>query len=122
MKCVRRPLAIAHRLDDDLVPEQGAIRAVVANQDPCLLAALDRFAHALARLLVPVVALQDAQVGSEEGGDWIAAHLREGGVGVDDRVIGRGRIADHDAFGGALDEGSPCLRRPVVHVFRLHLG
>ncbi len=52
------PAGLAHGLDDGLVPEQRAIRAVVTDQHPGGLALLERLAHPLASFLVAIVALQ----------------------------------------------------------------
>ena len=101
---------IAHRLDDCLVPEQRAVRAIVADEHASRFASLDRLAHALTRLLVSVVALEDAQVGAQNRRDRIAAELRERAVGIDHRAVGSLRIANHDALGRPLDDGAPGCR------------
>jgi hypothetical protein len=97
-------------LDDGLVPEQRAVRAIVADEHASRFASLDRLAHALTRLLVSVVALEDAQVGAQNRRDRIAAELRERAVGIDHRAVGSLRIANHDALGRPLDDGAPGCR------------
>ena len=101
---------VAHRLDDDLVPELRAVRSIVADEHACRVASLERLAHPLTRLLIPVVALQDAQVGAQNRRDRIAAQLREGAVGIDHRAVACLRVANHDALGRPFDDGAPRCR------------
>src|SRR5262249_38871792 len=79
---------VAHRLDDSFIPEEGSIRSIVTDQNPGRLTLLERVLDALTCLLVPVGALQNAEVGSKKSTDRISAHLSEGGIGVYHRVIG----------------------------------
>src|SRR5215471_18755400 len=105
----------AHRLDGRLVPEHRAVRTVVAYQHPRRLPSTHRLGETGARLLVTVVTLKNAQVGTEKRGGRIAAHLHERRVHEHDRTVGGSGVADHDAFGRALDHAAPGIRRPVVH-------
>src|SRR5262245_59123460 len=112
---VRELPPAAHGLDGSLVPEHRAVRTVVAYQHPRRLPSTHRLGETGARLLVTVVTLKNAQVGTEKCGGRIAAHLHERRVDEHDRTVGGGGIADHDAFGRALDHAAPRVRRPLVH-------
>src|SRR5215469_895425 len=104
-----------HRMEDRLVPEHRAVGAVVAHQDARRLALAYGLGEPRARLLITIGSLQDTEVGAKERGGGVAAHLHERRVDKNYRTVGRGRIADHDALGCALDHTAPGLRRPVVH-------
>src|SRR6516162_10210974 len=106
----------AHWLDGRLVPEHRAVRTVVTHQHPRWLPSAHRLGEADACLLIAVVGLKDAQVGTEKCRGRITAHLHERRIDVYDRADWRCGIADHDAFGRTLDDATPGLRRPVVHV------
>src|SRR5215813_13422057 len=95
---VRELSLAAHGLDGRLVPEHRAVRTVVTYQHPRRLPSAHRLGETGARLLVTVVALKDAQVGTEKCSGRIAAHLHERRVDEYDGAIDRGGIADHDAF------------------------
>src|SRR5882757_1402521 len=107
---------IANRLNDCFIPEQGAVRAIVPDQDPGGFALLHGFLDLLAGFLILIRSLQHAQVGPEKRGDWIPAHLCEGGIGINDRMIRYRRIAHDDAFRSTVHDTAPRLGGPVVHV------
>jgi len=77
----------AHRLDDRLVPEHRAVGTIVTHQHPRRLALAHRVGETDACVLIAVAGLKDAQVGPEECGGRIAAHLHEGCVDEHDRAV-----------------------------------
>src|SRR6185437_5567657 len=103
------------RLDHHLIPKERPVGTVVAQQHARGLAPLHRLPHALPAVLLAIAPLEDAQVLAQQVIDRIAAHGGEGGIGVDDGLVGSHGIADHDALGRAVDDHAPGFCRPVVH-------
>ncbi|MCY1285441.1 hypothetical protein D9M70_343770 [compost metagenome] len=95
-------LAVAHGRHGDLVPEQAAVLAVVAQHQVALLAALQGVLQARQLRLVAVVVQQEAPVVAEDLLARIAAHLLEGRVAVDQRLVGLARVGDGHAQGAGL--------------------
>ncbi|MNF72022.1 hypothetical protein D3C84_539850 [compost metagenome] len=95
-------LAVAHGRHGDLVPEQAAVLAVVAQHQVALLAALQGVLQARQLGLVAVVVQQEAPVVAKGLFAHVAAHLLEGRVAVDQRLVGLARVGDGHPQGAGL--------------------
>src|SRR5215213_5075228 len=112
------PPVVAHRGDAQLLPEQRAVLAVVAHRNPAISAFPDGRPHLFEGGLAPVVALQEATVAPDDLLGRVAGYALEGGVGVDDRVVGPVWVGDEDAgprrFDGALQHAGPLLHGSII--------
>lgn len=87
-------LGVTHGRHGDLVPEQAAVLAVVAQHQLALLATLQRILQARQLGLIAVVMEQEAPVIAQDLVPRIAAHPLEGRVAVDQRLVGLARVDD----------------------------
>ena len=125
---------VAHRRNGQRVPEESAVFAVVAQDRVSIPQLVQGRAHILQPHLLPVVPQQKPRVSPRRFPGGVTGDLFEGGVGVDDRVVGAGGVDDHDAVAARIDGAQTqtqrllrplFLQRPLqveqeqVHVVRL---
>ena len=92
----------AQRLHHHLVPELGAVLAIVTQQHAAGLTLRDGGAQLIAPFLIPIPGLQPSQILTEQLRGAESAHPLEGAVDVDDRLMLGGRFAHDDAFGRGI--------------------
>ena len=108
------PFFVVDGRDVQLVPERRAILAVVPQDYPALPLFRDRLSQLVERGLVAMLALQKAAVPSPDLLCGVARDLLEGGVYVDDGIVGHLRVRNDDAVRARGDrpiEQTPHLLR-----------
>jgi hypothetical protein len=95
-----------------MVPERGAVLAVVQQRHIAGASLFQGIADLHDRFRVGLRSLKKAAVFAMDLAGRVAAHALEGGIMVDQRVIGKPGVADHDT-------GLRCMDDPVQQPERL---
>ncbi len=96
-------LAIAHRRQEQVVPELAAVLALVAEDDVAVGLVAQGLAQHLQLRLLARRALQEAAVPAHRLLGRITGHAFEGRIDVDDRQVRRDGVGDHHAVDARLD-------------------
>ena len=92
------PAGIEQGSQFELIPEQWAITAVVAQHHLYFVLLGQCLAHSQQCRLIAIFTQQEAAVFSQHLLGWIAGQLLEGSVDIDERQVGGSGIGDADSY------------------------
>lgn len=96
------PVLITQRGNEKLVPERGTVHTVVEETDRHVVTLINGLTDTLDRLWVGLGSLQETTVTSKDLVQRVTRQIEKALTGVDDRVVGQGRIRNDKVLLGRL--------------------